>query len=98
MPNRTELAAEIFRVSHLTGTFTLRSGAVSHEYFDKYLFESDPVLVKSIAEALADLVPAEWKQGVAVARNDEIVPRATWATTPVADGDAIEIVRPVQGG
>ncbi len=47
---------------------------------------------------VADLVPAEWKQGVAVARNDEIVPRATWATTPVADGDAIEIVRPVQGG
>ncbi|MEI7926847.1 MAG: sulfur carrier protein ThiS [Chloroflexota bacterium] len=47
---------------------------------------------------VADLVPAEWKQGVAVARNDEIVPRATWATTPVAEGDAIEIVRPVQGG
>jgi orotate phosphoribosyltransferase len=59
MPNRTELAAEIFSVSHLTGTFTLRSGAVSHEYFDKYLFESNPVLVKSIAEALAALVPAE---------------------------------------
>jgi sulfur carrier protein len=47
---------------------------------------------------VADLVPAEWKQGVAVARNDEIVPRATWATTAVAEGDAIEIVRPVQGG
>ena len=47
---------------------------------------------------LADLVPAEWKQGVAVARNEEIVPRAAWATTPVAPGDAIEIVRPVSGG
>jgi len=47
---------------------------------------------------LADLVPAEWKQGVAVARNEEIVPRAAWATTPVAAGDAIEIVRPVSGG
>jgi len=47
---------------------------------------------------LADLVPVEWKQGVAVARNEEIVPRAAWATTPVAAGDAIEIVRPVSGG
>ena len=47
---------------------------------------------------VADLVPAEWKQGVAVARNHEIVPRATWAATTVQPGDAIEIVRPVQGG
>jgi len=51
------LAARIYEVAHLTGTFTLRSGAVSHEYFDKYLFESDPVLVRAIAEALAPLVP-----------------------------------------
>lgn len=47
---------------------------------------------------IADLVPVEWKQGVAVARNEEIVPRAAWPATPVAEGDAIEIVRPVQGG
>ena len=47
---------------------------------------------------LADLVPVEWKRGVAVARNEEIVPRARWAATTVCAGDAIEIVRPVQGG
>lgn len=47
---------------------------------------------------IADLVPAAWTRGVAVARNEEIVPRATWAATTVAEGDAIEIVRPVQGG
>lgn len=47
---------------------------------------------------LADLVPVEWARGVAVARNDEIVPRAQWAETTVRTGDAIEIVRPVQGG
>ncbi len=51
-----------------------------------------------VGTTLADLVPPEWKQGVAVARNEEIVPRAAWATTPVAPGDAIEIVRPVSGG
>jgi len=51
------LARRIYDASHITGEFTLRSGVVSHEYFDKYLFESDPELLRSIAEALADLVP-----------------------------------------
>ncbi|MEU5156264.1 orotate phosphoribosyltransferase [Glycomyces sp. NPDC021274] len=53
-----ELARDIFNRSHLTGEFTLRSGVVAREYFDKYLFESDPVLLRRIAEALAPLVPA----------------------------------------
>ena len=55
--NRTDLARTIHRVSHLTGTFTLRSGAVSHEYFDKYRFEADPALLRTIAEAMAPAVP-----------------------------------------
>ena len=54
---RSELAAGIYGVSHLTGTFTLRSGQVSNEYFDKYLFESDPVLLEAIAEHMVPLVP-----------------------------------------
>src|SRR5262249_15345024 len=45
--------------SHLTGTFTLRSGVVSNEYFDKYRFESDPQLLRAIAEACAPLVPTD---------------------------------------
>jgi sulfur carrier protein len=36
--------------------------------------------------------------GVAVAVNDEVVPRASWADTPIADGDRIEIVTAKQGG
>jgi orotate phosphoribosyltransferase len=52
-----DLAQRIFAVSHLTGTFTLRSGVVSDQYFDKYRFESDPALLHDIAEALARLVP-----------------------------------------
>jgi len=35
---------------------------------------------------------------VAVERNLEIVPRSTYAATPVADGDRIEIVAFVGGG
>ena len=35
----------------------LRSGARSTEYFDKYLFESDPALLRAIGEALVPLIP-----------------------------------------
>jgi orotate phosphoribosyltransferase len=55
--DRNRLASAIYDRAHLTGTFLLRSGATSTEYFDKYLFESDPELLVSIAEALAPLVP-----------------------------------------
>ena len=55
--DRAELARQIYTVSHLTGEFTLRSGVVSHEYFDKYRFEADPALLLAIAEAMAALVP-----------------------------------------
>lgn len=55
---RAELARRIYDTAHLTGNFTLRSGATSTEYFDKYRFEADPVLLLAIAEAMAPLVPA----------------------------------------
>ncbi|MGZ4269214.1 MAG: orotate phosphoribosyltransferase [Solirubrobacteraceae bacterium] len=53
----SDLARRVYERAHLTGTFRLRSGAVSDEYFDKYLFESDPALLREIAEALAPLLP-----------------------------------------
>ena len=56
--DRQELAAAIYRTAHLTGTFRLRSGATSSEYFDKYRFESAPRLLATIAAALAGLVPS----------------------------------------
>ena len=52
------LAARVFAASHLTGTFVLRSGRTADHYFDKYRFESDPVLLAEIVEALVPLVPA----------------------------------------
>ena len=52
------LARRVFDTAHLTGTFTLRSGQVSNEYFDKYLFEAEPTLLRAIAEAMAPMVPA----------------------------------------
>ncbi|MDP6315854.1 MAG: orotate phosphoribosyltransferase [Pseudomonadales bacterium] len=41
----------------MTGEFTLRSGAKSTEYFDKYLFESDPSILQAIATSLCRLIP-----------------------------------------
>lgn len=37
----------------------LRSGRRSNRYFDKFLFETDPSLLKRIASHLAELVPPE---------------------------------------
>lgn len=56
--DRNDLAAAIFRRAHITGEFVLRSGATSNEYFDKYRFESEPDLLRTIAEHLGASLPA----------------------------------------
>jgi orotate phosphoribosyltransferase len=53
------LAADIDACCRLTGEFTLRSGQVASEYFDKYLFESDPRLLARVARQMVDLVPED---------------------------------------
>ena len=52
-----QLAKRIFQCSHLTGSFLLRSGKTSTEYFDKYQFESDPTLLKEIGRQMVQLIP-----------------------------------------
>jgi orotate phosphoribosyltransferase len=52
-----ELGRRIYEVAHLTGEFVLRSGRVTDEYFDKYRFEADPVLLDAVAQAMVPLVP-----------------------------------------
>jgi sulfur carrier protein len=37
-------------------------------------------------------------RGIAVAVNREVVPRGSWASTPVRAGDQIEILTATQGG
>ncbi|MBI2794435.1 MAG: orotate phosphoribosyltransferase [Ignavibacteria bacterium] len=54
---RTDLAKTVFDCSHLTGEFTLRSGVVSNEYFDKYQFESNPEVLTEIARHLIQIIP-----------------------------------------
>lgn len=52
-----DLAERVYSVSRITGQFTLRSGRTATEYFDKYQFEADPVLLDEIGQAMAALVP-----------------------------------------
>ncbi|MEO5666329.1 MAG: orotate phosphoribosyltransferase [Nocardioides sp.] len=52
------LAADINALCRLTGEFTLRSGQVADTYFDKYLFEADPVLLDRVATQMLELLPA----------------------------------------
>ncbi len=54
------LARQVFQVAHLTGSFRLRSGTTSSEYFDKYRFESDPMLLKEIARELSLLITVDY--------------------------------------
>ncbi len=60
MMTRQELARKIFETAHLTGTFLLRSGVTSSEYFDKYRFESDPVLLAEISRQMSELLPKQF--------------------------------------
>jgi orotate phosphoribosyltransferase len=59
IPDRQAVARRIHSVSQLSGSFKLRSGAVSDTYFDKFLFESDPNLLRDIAILMAELIPAQ---------------------------------------
>jgi orotate phosphoribosyltransferase len=51
------LARDVDARCRLTGEFTLRSGQLATEYFDKYLFETDPDLLARVTSAMVPLVP-----------------------------------------
>ena len=53
------VASQILRTAKLSGEFTLRSGARSNTYFDKYLFESEPALLRAIVEVMAKDIPTD---------------------------------------
>jgi orotate phosphoribosyltransferase len=52
------LADRVAARCRLSGEFRLRSGQLATTYFDKYLFESDPVLLGAIASELEQCIPA----------------------------------------
>jgi orotate phosphoribosyltransferase len=56
---RTALGRELVAASYLKGDFILRSGKRSNRYFDKFLFETEPALLRRLGRHLAALVPSD---------------------------------------
>jgi sulfur carrier protein len=50
----------------------------------------------TVADVVRSLTDAPG--GVAAAVNDEVVPRAAWAATPIAENDRVDVLTAVQGG
>jgi orotate phosphoribosyltransferase len=57
--DKTDLAKRVHEACYLQGHFVLRSGQTADFYFDKYLFEANPLLLQAVAELAAPLVPGE---------------------------------------
>lgn len=77
---RDELCRLIYEVAHLKGNFKLRSGQTSNEYFDKYLFESNPLILSEIAKQLAKQIP----------EGTEILAGLEMGGTPIATALSLE--------
>jgi sulfur carrier protein len=61
--------------------------------------EPAPLTAATVAGLLVELgVDPVACGAVAVALNADVVPRSAWASTPLAGGDEVEVVRPFQGG
>ncbi len=52
----------------------------------------------TLVQLLTQLSVDPGSAGVAVAINDEVVPRPDWAARRLVPGDRVEVVRAVQGG
>jgi sulfur carrier protein len=60
--------------------------------------QDEPLAAETVAALLADKAVDTAQRGIAVALNGAVVPRSEWPTTPLRDGDSVEIVRARQGG
>lgn len=56
---RDELARQIAGVALLRGSFTLRSGRTSSFYLDKYLFSTQPEILRELGAMFAERLPRE---------------------------------------
>lgn len=54
-----QLAARIAEVALLRGTFTLRSGRVSNYYLDKYMFSTQPDILRELGRMFAERLPED---------------------------------------
>ncbi len=86
--DKTELAQRVRKAAYLEGDFILRSGQRSKYYVDKYLFETDPVILAELGRQFAlRLGEAE------VIAGPELGAVALAAATSMASGKPFAIVR-----
>ncbi len=52
----------------------------------------------TVAVVVASLATAPEGRGVAVALEGEVIPRSSWQSTQLSDGDRLEVLVAVQGG
>lgn len=57
---KVDLAKHLKAIAFLSGEFKLRSGKVTHFYWDKYRFESNPRLLNAVVEELHKLLPSSF--------------------------------------
>ena len=86
---RNELAKRIADVALLRGEFTLRSGRKSNYYLDKYLFETQPDILRELGKMFAERIPA----GVTRIAGPELGAIALAAAASMASGKPFVIVR-----
>ena len=86
---RDELARRIADVALLRGEFTLRSGRKSTYYLDKYLFETQPDILRELGKMFAERIPP----GVTRIAGPELGAIALAAAASMASGKPFVIVR-----
>jgi len=89
-----ELGRKIKEVSYIEGDFTLKSGRKSNYIIDKYAFETQPELLRAIAEEIAGRLDADVSRVAGVVLGG--VPLAT--AVSIASGLPFVIVKAAKKG
>ncbi len=92
----SDLGERLLAASYLEGDFVLRSGKRSRFYLDKYLFETQPDLLRDIAAGLAAKLPAH--APVDLLAGPELGAVALVAGVSLASGLPFVIVRKGEKG
>jgi orotate phosphoribosyltransferase len=86
---KQELAKRVKETAYLEGDFTLRSGKKSKYYLDKYLFETQPDILKALGVEFAKYITSD----VTLIAGAELGGVALAAATAMASGKRWIIVR-----
>lgn len=61
--DKESLGIELLKVAYLEGDFVLRSGRRSKYYLDKYLFETEPSVLRGIVAEMASVIREQGQDG-----------------------------------